>query len=190
MRILPALFPTAILALAILASAGCRTFADPARSHDLEAGKAYWFDYDATRRGGVALPPDSNLKIIAEPAPDTALESVAELVGKLKTDTVDAEVQAKISEKIIELGQVTERIKFLRESLYRLSEAAHNYGLTAGEFKPLFESVIKISATLADTEKAKAETEKARAEGFRTLMESKAGDPKFDLQEAIRSLPH
>lgn len=113
----PRILALSALTLVAALTSGCRTFTPPAKTEKIEGSSPHWFHYDATRRGGVALPADSKMKVIAEPAPDAALEVVAEIAAKLDTQGADADLQAKFGEKIVELGKVTERIKFLREAL-------------------------------------------------------------------------
>ena len=166
-----------------LLCAGCRSFTKPASNQEIAMDQGHWFHYDATRRGGVALPEANKMKIIAEPAPDAALEVVGELVAKLKTENADADLQAKVAESIVELGQVTERVKFLREALYRLAEASNNNALDAPTVKALFEKVVDVSATIA-----KAEEAQAQANVFSLLNELSAKDPDVDVDAALKRM--
>lgn len=171
-----------LLTFSLLAP-GCRSFSKPATSQQIATDQGHWFHYDATRRGGVALPDANKMKLIAEPAPDAALEVVGELVAKLQTEKANADLQAKISEKIVELGQVTERVKFLREALYRLAEASNNSALDSATVKALFEKVVDVSATIA-----KAEEAQARANVLGELNDLKAKDPSVDVPGALRAM--
>ena len=63
---------------------GCTFFSRPASEEKLDANRAYWFHYEASRRGGFLVGADSKIKMCAEPAPDVALARTVELVGPLQ----------------------------------------------------------------------------------------------------------
>ena len=115
-----------------LVLSGCSMFESSARKHSIAADEktAYWFDYNSHRRGAFIIPDKKNVKIISEPAPDTVVENILKLAGSLNYQSVTGQVSADLSQQIIQLGQRSEMIMFLRETMFRLSEAGNNAGWT------------------------------------------------------------
>lgn len=145
---------------------GCASFTSPARQHQLEEGKVYWFDYDASRRGAVLIPNHEkrNIAICAEPSPDVALE----ILNKFKADVAVKEVkvgaEAEVQEKVIQLAKRSQTLMFLRESLYRLCELSLNFQLKDDDVKKLYDKVIDAAAKMAEAELLNAQQSKIEAE--------------------------
>jgi hypothetical protein len=145
---------------------GCSVFESSARKHQLvDDGKtAYWFDYNSNRRGAFLIPDNKKVKIISEPSPDTAMENTFKLLGSVNYQSVTGQVSADLSQQIIQLGQRTEMIMFLRETMFRLSEAGNNAGWKGANYKTLYEKIVDASVTLAQAEKSQADAEKLKAQ--------------------------
>lgn len=155
------------LILLIGTSSGCTFFSRPATEEKLDANQAYWFHYEAARRGGFLVGADSKIKMCAEPAPDVALARTVELMGKGAYQGASAEAQAKLAEKLAQLGGRTETVLILRESLFRLCELSiNNPALPPAELKGLYKDVIDavVQLATADVTNAQAEEKKAKAE--------------------------
>jgi hypothetical protein len=169
--------PIAFLVLILLigTNTGCTFFTKPAVEHKLKADQAYWFHYEATRRGGFLVGADSKIKMCAEPAPDVALARTIELVGKGSYQGATGEAQAKLAEQLAQLSGRTQTVLILRESLFRLCELSiNNSALTPTELKGLYKDVIDavVQLATADVTNAQAEENKARAalENAKTLQ--------------------
>ncbi len=149
----------------IFLSMGCATFTSPARQHQLEEGKVYWFDYDASRRGSILIPNHEkrNIAICAEPSPDVALEILNKFKADVAVKEVKAGAEAEVQEKVIQLAKRSQTLMFLRESLYRLCELSLNYQLRDEEVQKLYEEVIDAAAKMAEAELLNAEQSKIEA---------------------------
>lgn len=156
--------------IAILFITSCRTFSPPASKEALENNKAYWFEYDATKRGAFVLAQtveqaqNYRVKVISEPAPDVALQSVSEVLAKVTYEGVSAELKAKIAEEIIQLGGRTQAVLVLREALFRLSEVVLNKGMPDADVKAIFDGALKASEEIAKAEVEKQKTKQKEAE--------------------------
>jgi hypothetical protein len=173
LRLRQIVFGTIILLIGT--SSGCTFFTQPAREEKLEANQAYWFHYEAARRGGFLVGADSKIKMCAEPAPDVALARTIELVGKGSFQGATGEAQAKLAEQLAQLSGRTQTVLILRESLFRLCELSiNNSALTPTELKGLYKDVIDavVQLATADVTNAQAEEKKANAalENAKTLQ--------------------
>lgn len=146
--------------------AGCASFTSPARQHQLEEGKTYWFDYYATRRGAILIPKHATKKvaICSEPSPDVALDIVDRFKAGVGTGKVTVNLEADVEEKVIQLAKRTQTIMFLRESLYRLCELSLNYKMDDEDVKKLYEKVIDAAVEMAKAELVDAQQSKIEAE--------------------------
>jgi hypothetical protein len=145
---------------------GCASFTSPARKHELDVSKPYWFDYDATRRGAILFPSSASVTVCSEPSPDVALD----IVNKLKLEAEAEKIQTKgkvesdISEQVVQLAKRTQTIMFLRESLYRLCELSGNRKLTNDEVIAQYSKVIDAARSLAEAELENSKQGAAEAE--------------------------
>lgn len=146
-----------LAASSFLLLSGCASLSSPARTHQLEAGKPYAIDYDATRRGAYILPGDGSMKVCAEPAPDVAMESITKIIAELKLEqaNVDAKTQVELQQKIVELAGRTQLVLVLRESLYRLCEQGANGQLSNDQIAVLYKQALDTVTKLADTDLAR-----------------------------------
>jgi hypothetical protein len=99
------------------------------------------------------------------------MESVSKFLASIDCKGIKGEASAEVAEKLIQFGQRTQTIMFLRETLFRLTEVGNNAGLDKVEYQELYKQVVQAAADLAKTEvevakkeAAKAETKKAEAE--------------------------
>ena len=157
---------------------GCASFTSPARQHQLEEGKSYWFDYDASRRGAILIPrhEKKNIAVCAEPSPDIALE----ILNKFKADVTVKEVkvgaEAEVQEKVIQLAKRSQTLMFLRESLYRLCELSLNFQMKDDQVEKLYRMVIDAAAKMAEAELLDAQKSKIEAETRRLKVMEETPD--------------
>jgi hypothetical protein len=124
---------------------------------------AYMIKYDSNSRGQFFFPDDKKMKLISEPSPDTVLQSTYAFTGKMNYQSVTGEVSANLTSQALQLGQRTEMIMFLRETMFRLSEAGNNAGWSPKDYKDLYNKIIKAAVILAQTEQTEAESNKTNA---------------------------
>lgn len=153
----------------------CSAFTSPARMHRLPADTPHWLDYDASRRGAIVTPQYQRLFICAEPSPDVAMEMVERFLLRGGYQGISGEAGARISSRVIELGERTQTIMFLREALYRLCEMSSNFQFSPEEVRVLYEKVIEAALRLAEADliRARAHKIRASAEHLRRLNEVK-----------------
>lgn len=176
------------LFLLLVMGSGCASFTSPAREHVLEDGKAYWFDYDASRRGAILIPKyeKKNIAICAEPSPDVALEIIDKFKADVGTGNIKVGAEAEIQEKVIQLAKRTQTIMFLRESLYRLCELSLNFQLDSVKVSELYEKVIDAASKMAEAELKNAEEGVTKEE--RKLVEAEAEKKMIEAMEKTPSL--
>lgn len=155
-----------LAATSLFAATGCSVFESSARKHQLTSdGKtAYWFDYNSDRRGAFVIPADKKFQVISEPSPDTAVQNALKLAGSLNYQSVTGQLSADLSQQIVQLGERTEMIMFLRETMFRLSETGNNAGWSSEDYKDLYTEIVNAAVTLAEAEKTSAEAQKTKAE--------------------------
>lgn len=91
----------------------------------IDQGSFLWSYYDATKRGSVMYVKDGKIRVLAENAPDAAIQSITEITTKikgLKGDVGEVEAALKTQRAIAELGKRTAAVNMLRDALYRLNE--------------------------------------------------------------------
>jgi len=155
----------AFVAPLFLVITGCANLTSPARYHEIDATKAYWLDYDASRRGTLVLPAGNKVKTCAEPSPDVALTLVSKLEASLKSEAGgDATAKAEFSATVVELAKRTQMVMFLREALFRLCEQSINSDLTVTNVVSLYEKVIAAATDIVKTDKTAAETKAKEAQ--------------------------
>lgn len=154
---------------------GCSNFTSPARSSRLDSSKAYWFDYDASRRGAFLAPGDARVRVCAEPPPDVALSLVTKLEGTLKKDEIgEAEGKTEFNSTVVKLAERTQMIMLLRESLYRLCEQSLKYDFTSTEYLDAYKKTVEAAADLVKADVANAEAKRDNAATLRSLVEQGA----------------
>lgn len=147
----------AITSLATLS--GCANLTSPARDHVIDHSKAYWLDYDASRRGTLVLPNNVNVKTCAEPSPDVALSLVSKLEGSLKkTGVGEAEATAEFNATVIQLAKRTQMVMFLRESLFRLCEQSLNSNFEKKDIVDTYNKILEAAIHMVQTDQTEAKT--------------------------------
>lgn len=183
------------LILLLGTSSGCTFSARPAIQEKLDANQAYWFHYEASRRGGFLVGADSKMKMCAEPAPDVALARTVELVGKGSYQGASAEAQAKLAEQLAQLGGRTQTVLILRESLFRLCELSiNNPTFPPAELKGLYKEVLDAVVDLAEADVTNAQAAEKKADAAlqnaKTIQMRTFGSLNPDTQEKmLPSLP-
>ena len=181
-----------VLLTASLAATGCRTFTSPARHKPLgQSSKVEWMDFDASRRGGFLIQTNTPFQLILEPAPDVAITSVAEFITKASVkDKFTAEQTTKITESLTSLGERTEAVMVLRESLFRLNLLAANGTVDKNDVTNLFSQILNVASKIADAEvnkqktkeeQAKTDAKQADADKSKSDANAKATDLKTEL---------
>ncbi|WP_287919140.1 hypothetical protein [Comamonas sp.] len=149
---------TPIFLLIITAISGCTNLTSPARHKPLDANQAYWFDYDATRRGTLIVPAGQAVKTCSEPSPDVALTLVSKLdVTAKKNELGEVKGNAEFNASVVKLAERTQMVMFLRESLYRLCEHSLNNQFTKEEILSAYKGSIDAAVKIIDTDTKKAE---------------------------------
>ncbi|RWX85881.1 hypothetical protein [Pseudomonas aeruginosa] len=168
----------------VLLLSGCANFTSPARSSQLESSKAYWFDYDASRRGAFFVPEDARIKVCAEPPPDVALSLVSKLEATIKKDEVgEATGKSEFNASVVKLAERTQMTMLLRESLYRLCEQSLRHNFTSAEILKAYEETVKAAADLAETDLVNAEADKAKSQTIKLLIEQ--GKSATEIQQYL-----
>lgn len=181
-----------VTALLVVVSGGCGLLTPPAEKHQLKKDNAYWFSYDASRRGGFMLlrndPNAGNLRmaLCSEPAPDVALDILTKLKLEAEKAEIGAKAEGELQQKVVQLAKRTQTIEFLRESLYRLCELSVNTNISNTEIQSLYKNVLQAAVTMAfaelyeqETTKLKAEAAKMRAEAEKQAMQ--------DIKDAVEN---
>ncbi|MGO4154624.1 hypothetical protein [Cupriavidus sp. YAF13] len=132
---------------------GCSIFTPPARLHELDSSKNYWFDYDASRRGsffahssaGTSSPSPTSC---AEPAPDVALSFATSLDAKLSSANITPQAKGDLAVSAVKLAERSQMIQFSREALFRVCEVAQNNRLSAEQIVGLYQKIIDTALRL------------------------------------------
>lgn len=91
--------------------------------NDSTNGTFLWSQYDATKRGSVMYVHKGKIRVLAENAPDAAIQSITDISAKVKgIESVDVEAAFKTQRTIAQLGKRTAAVNMLRDALYRLNE--------------------------------------------------------------------
>lgn len=142
-----------------LVISGCANLTSPARDHAFDPTKAYWLDYDASRRGTLVLPESSKVKTCAEPSPDVALTMISKIEAALKPQA-GGEVTAKgeFNATVVELAKRTQMVMFLREALFRLCEQSINNNFHNNEaIFVLYKQILEAATDIVKTDQTSAE---------------------------------
>jgi hypothetical protein len=175
--------------------AGCASFTDPARKHELDASKPYWMDYDAYRRGALFVPLSTargkTIRTCSEPPPDVAMQLADKFTAKGGSGEISAEASAEISQNALQLAQRTQTIQFLRESLFRLCELSINSQLAPDSISILYGKVLDAAKSMAEAEKSTAEKAATDAQNRLAITIAKAGAAKSidDIKKNLKEKP-
>lgn len=148
----------------ILILSGCANLTSPAREHVLDSNTSYWFDYDASRRGAVMVPSNTNIKICSEPSPDVALTLLSKFNASVEqTGVGKVGGSAEFNASVVKLAERTQMVMFLRESLYRLCEQSINNNFTSSEVLNAYNKVIDAALVIVQTDQMKAQENNIKA---------------------------
>lgn len=89
-----------------------------------EKGTFLWTHFDATKRGGIIyITPENKIRVLAENAPDAAIQSIVDISAKMSgVKEINAELALNTQKSIAELGKRTASVNILRDALYRINE--------------------------------------------------------------------
>lgn len=194
----------------VIFTSGCSTLTSPARIHELESGKSYWFDYDATRRGTILVSADSNakekvLRSCAEPAPDVALNLASKIESQLSYKDISGQAKGDLAINAVKLAERSQMVMFFREALFRLCEISVNSSLSSTEISNLYGRIIdtalrlgsdkaidvdltKIKLELVQVEAAMASAAAQRAQAEADKAKANDAAERQRLQQQIDSL--
>lgn len=145
------------LLLSVSALCGCSVFTGPARKHDLETTKNYWFEYDATRRGTVLVSVPANgsttFRSCAEPSPDVANSLTSKIESQLQYKDLSVEAKGELAVNAVKLADRTQMVMFFREALFRVCEISLNVSLSPEVVGRLYDRIIDTALHLG-TDKA------------------------------------
>lgn len=150
------LMMTTALAGSILL-AGCANLSPLTSKTPLASGEAHWLTYDSSRRGAyVSTGPDGQVRVCAEPAPDSAYSFVNKLEATVDTANLDANTKAELNATAMELAGRDRTVLVAREALYRLCEFQSNGDLRPGELYDGFQEVMFAVRIMVEADRAKA----------------------------------
>ncbi len=158
-------FSTWLLMPLFLIMAGCANFTSPARQHPIDEKKAYWLDYDASRRGTLVFPEDAKVRTCAEPSPDVALSLVSKIEGTLKPDAGgEATAKAEFNATVVELAKRTQMVMFLREALFRLCEQSLNGNFSQQDVVNTYKQILTAATDIVKTDQTAAQAKALEAQ--------------------------
>lgn len=161
-----------LMALA-LSLVGCAVLTSPAKQDrlNLEVGdNAYWFAYDASRRGTILIVDDPNAKeyrrirMCAEPAPDIAFNVISKMENSLNYKGLEDTAKAELTANVVKLAERTQMVMFLRESMFRLCEISINTGISQKEVETLYRDILNIALHLGSEKAFDLDADKMRLE--------------------------
>jgi hypothetical protein len=160
--------------------AGCGAFSRPAQDKTeifvTKAGVDV-VSYTGTLRGAYVLPPGSQARFCAEPAPDVSLDTLkeiaanlkatAETVGSVAKPAIEGGIESKITTKALELQGRTALVVLARDLLYRLCELSLNHPPDSEAYKAAatqYTQVLEVIQVLAAADQASAHADLLRAQ--------------------------
>lgn len=160
--------------------AGCGVFGRPAQDKTelyVTKGGVDIVSYTGTLRGAYVLPPGSQARFCAEPAPDVSLDTLkeiaatlkatAETVGNVAKPSIEAGIDSKITTKALELQGRTALVVLARDLLYRLCELSLNHVPGTEAYRSAtdqYTQVLTVIETLAAADQASASADLLRAQ--------------------------
>jgi DNA-binding GntR family transcriptional regulator len=155
-------------ALAALAVTSCSPLQEKAVVHEVKTPTMTTISAPASLRNVYMVPAGSALKYCAEPAPDTALDSVQKLAAEVKAaiPQVQADVAGKLDSelqaKVVQLAGRSQLVVLAREMLYRACELSINNPGGSDQAIKLYTEVAQLVRDLAAAEKAQAAADLVR----------------------------
>lgn len=145
--------------IAVYGLAGCAGLTSPARIHELDTSKQYWFDYDASRRGTIF----ANTQSCAEPSPDVALTLAAKAEAAVDYRELNASAKGDLAISAVKLADRSQMVLFFREALYRICEISANKGIKSDDAVALYKEVIQTALRLGAKEAIDVDLEGQKA---------------------------
>jgi hypothetical protein len=163
------------LAILMFALTGCANLTSPARQHTIDPNKAYWFDYDASRRGTLVFPTNKNIKTCAEPSPDVAFNLISKLEASLKPEAGgEATAKTEFNATVVELAKRTQMVMFLREAMFRLCEQSLNHSFEEKSIIETYTKILEAAINMVKTDRDEALAKAAEAQAKAAEAELKS----------------
>lgn len=153
---------------------GCAALTAPARVHELNAEKNYWFDYDASRRGTIFSKGHS----CAEPAPDVALTLASKAEAAVDYQGLDANTKVALAINAVKLAERSQMVLFFREALFRLCEITRNSSIKQDDIKSLYIEIIRTALRLGARETLEIDKQEAIAKIMQAELKIKEAEVK------------
>ncbi|MEM7229091.1 MAG: hypothetical protein AAF432_09790 [Planctomycetota bacterium] len=146
----------AVAALALTAAfmTGCETFTPPVKTHDVLASDGerslHVVEFNSNRRSAYVFEHGDQIRVVAEPPPDTALKQALE--GALKASVTqaggsgEAKVKATLDPEVIARAI---SISLLRDASYRIAEAYANGAINESQYDEKFEQILFVAHSVA-----------------------------------------
>jgi len=117
--------------------------------------------YPASVRGAYLIPAGTNMKFCAEPAPDTALDSLQKLAAEVTAKVPQgpegsAKFNSELQAKVVELAGRSELVLIAREMFYRACELTVNNPGQEDQAVELYKSAQQVVVALAAAEQSRA----------------------------------
>jgi hypothetical protein len=143
--------------------------------------------YPASVRGAYLIPAGTNMKFCAEPAPDTALDSLQKLAAEVTAKVPQgpegsAKFNSELQAKVVELAGRSELVLIAREMFYRACELMVNNPGQEEKAAELYKSAQEVIVALAQAERNRSVAIAARE------LEA-AGVGKSVLEEYLKASP-
>jgi hypothetical protein len=154
-----------LLALAGAALSGaCAPLQENAEVLELKTPQMTTVSYTASLRGAYIVPGDSKLRYCAEPAPDTALDSLQKLAAEVSVTVPQgaegsAEFASELQAKVVQLAGRTQLVLLAREMLYRACELSLNHPEKSVEALELYTKVADIVRELGISDRTYAQAD-------------------------------
>lgn len=187
------------LALGGMALGGCESLTPPASTMRLPCtttADRYVLHTNSNRRLAYVTAREDNGEwrhvIVAEPPPDTAIESSGKLIAKVTaSEGASGELTGELAQKIIDLTKRTQAIVILQDSLFRLELAYANGAIDREGWRDGFESVLDTARVIALADllgEVNAGTDSAAQENASKAVASIARASELDKEnQAIRA---
>lgn len=164
-----------VAAFAGLALSACASLTSPARVHELDKGKNYWFDYEGSRRGMILVSSTDRaghpvIRSCAEPSPDVALALGAAASAGGQYQGVHASGEGNVTQSVDVLGERTQMVMFFREALFRVCELSLNQNMPPDQIAGLYNEIIRTALRLGSSKALEIEFISAQNELAQMLV--------------------
>jgi hypothetical protein len=164
---------------------GCAYFTPLTQHKVLDPEKAYWIQYDASRRGTFYAPASKKILTCAEPAPDMGINLSRKLKGSIKlpdgTDVSGLDSSSDIT--VEELAGRENVVLLAREAMFRLCERQVNNDLNEETYKELYNNVFDKVAVIAVAQAEKAKQNAISATQKAIIATQSTQEAEIRMQE-------